>query len=535
VDLEASARAWIAQDPDPETRAQGEAVLGTPEAAECFGERLTFGTAGIRGALGPGPGRMNRALVRRVTAGLAAWVQRAVPGDGPVVVGFDARRMSREFADDAARVLAGAGLRVVKFPEICPTPVLAYAVRALGARAGVMVTASHNPPGDNGYKVYGATGGQIVPPIDAEISAAIDAVGPTLAIPLGDRVEAPPASLVDDYVRAVLALRVHRDGKPLRVVYTPLHGVGRDVATRVLAEAGHDGVFVVPEQGDPDGRFPTVAFPNPEEPGALDLAFAHATRLGADLILANDPDADRIAVAVPTGAGWRRLTGNEVGTLLAEDLLAHGPGGRRLVATTVVSSTLLAKIAAAHGAEYAETFTGFKWIADAAVRSSARFVLGYEEALGVCAGEVVRDKDGVSAALLVADLAAHLAARGQTLADALADLDRRYGAHRSSQITITAPGAAGIAKLAAILARIRERPWRELGGRGVERVVDYARGTPPMDVLAYHLEGGDRVLLRPSGTEPKLKAYLEVVAADQASAEQRLADLVAGTRALIGG
>ncbi|MEQ1572344.1 MAG: phospho-sugar mutase, partial [Myxococcota bacterium] len=508
------ARRWIADDPDPETRALAEQMLARADPTEledAFGQRLAFGTAGIRGALGPGPGRMNRALVRRVTAGLAQWVARTGSGGGPVVVGCDARRGSAAFADDAARVLAGAGLPVVRFPGVCPTPLVAYAVRALGGRAGVMVTASHNPPGDNGYKVYGPSGGQIVPPADAEISAAIDAVGPTLAIPLGDRVDEVPSGLVDAYLREVAALRVHRPGRTVRIVYTPLHGVGGELALRVLAAAGHTDVVVVPEQFEPDGAFPTVAFPNPEEKGALDLALALAERVDADLILANDPDADRIAVAVR----GRRLSGNEVGTLLAEDLLSEGSASeRRLVATTVVSSTLLGRIAAAHGADYAETWTGFKWIAHAAESSPARFVLGYEEALGVCVGSVVRDKDGLSAALLVADLAAHLASRGETLLDALDALYRRYGVHLGSQVTVTAPGAAGLRRIAETMASVRARPWTELGGVRVTGFVDHAvptsSGRPPADVLAFTL-GADRVLLRPSGTEPKLKVYLEVV------------------------
>lgn len=531
----------MAADPDPATRAQAEALLaaGDPAALrDHFGARLSFGTAGLRGALGPGPNRMNRALVRRVTAGLAAVVRARIPGDGPVVVGFDARTGSRTFAEDAARVLRGAGLRAARFDDVCPTPVLAYAVRALRARAGVMVTASHNPPGDNGYKVYGPDGAQIVSPFDREVSQATDAVG---EIPLGDAGEPVPPDVLDAYVRDVSGLRVRGPDRTVRIAYTPLHGVGRDTLLRVLAAAGHIDVHVVPEQGDPDGTFPTVAFPNPEEPGALDRVLALAARVGAGLVLANDPDADRIAVAVPTASGWRALTGNEVGTLLAEELLARGPGGDRLVATTIVSSTLLSKIANHHGARYAETLTGFKWIARAGLESPARFVLGYEEALGVCAGEVVRDKDGLSAALLVADLAAGLAAEGRTLPDAIDDLHRRHGVHAATQVNVVLPGAAGVRAIADRMAAVRADPPATVGGRAVVGVEDLKEGgrLPPSDVLSFALEGGDRVLVRPSGTEPKLKAYVEVVEpvadGDLAAARERADARLAGLRRAVTG
>ncbi|MEQ1504091.1 MAG: phospho-sugar mutase [Myxococcota bacterium] len=510
-ELVRGALAWIADDPDPETARQAQALVdgGDRDAlAACFVGRLAFGTAGIRAPIGPGPARINRATIRRITAGLAVAV---TDGAGPVVVGFDGRRGSATFAEDAARVLTGAGIPVVRFRAVCPTPVLAYAVRALGGRAGVMVTASHNPPQDNGYKVYGPDGAQIVAPIDAAITRAMDALGPTASLPLGPDGAEPHPDLVRRYVEAVIGLRVHAPHRRVRIAYTPLHGVGADTLLAVLAAAGYADVHVVPEQAEPDGAFPTVAFPNPEERGALDRVEALAARIGADLVLANDPDADRIAVSVPTGSSYRRLTGNETGTLLAEDLLANGLSGPRRVATTVVSSSLLSRIAAGHGADYVETLTGFKWIARVAGRTDARFVLGYEEALGVCPGDVVRDKDGISSALLVADLASHLADQERTLVDAIDDLHRRYGVHAGGQVVLASPVAETVVRMRTL----RAAPPTALGAAAVTRVVDYLAapvdGLPTTDLLAYHLDVGDRVLVRPSGTEPKLKAYVEVV------------------------
>jgi phosphomannomutase len=553
-DLRELAAAWLEDDPDPETRADGLALLQASDPAalaEHFGQRLAFGTAGLRGALGPGPNRMNRALVRRVSAGLAAVLREQAlqpeggpSGPGPVIVGYDGRRNSRVFAEDTARVLTGAGLPVLLFPDLCPTPVLAYAVRALSARAGVMVTASHNPPGDNGYKVYGPDGAQIVSPVDAQISARIDAISQIASLPLGELGEPVPPDLQERYSKAILGLRVH-EAAPLKIVYTPLHGVGGAMARQALTRAGYTQLHEVAEQAEPDGRFPTVAFPNPEEPGALDLALALAQEVGADLILANDPDADRIAVAIPTASGWRRLDGNETGTLLAQDLLEHGLKGPRIVATTVVSSTLLSKIAARHGARYVETLTGFKWIARA-MRSPdprERFVLGYEEALGVCAGDVVHDKDGLSAAVLVADLASHLARQGATLQRALEDLERQHGVHRSAQLNLVRPGLEGRRELQQAMATLRASPWSQIAGRAVTEATDLSAGRadlPPADLLVFRL-GSDRVMLRPSGTEPKLKCYVEVVEpvgeggleAARGRAEQRMAELLQALKGLL--
>jgi phosphomannomutase len=535
--LTRQARAWVEADPDTTTQAAGRALLdaGDRRAIEDhFGARLAFGTAGMRGALGPGPNRMNRALVRRVTAGLADYVlaQAETPdpkADG-VVVGYDGRVGSREFAEDTAGVLAARGFVAHLMPTLCATPVLAFAVNALGAAAGVMVTASHNPPGDNGYKVYWRNAAQIIPPHDAGIAAAIDAVEAREGTPTAFSVDAArargllrdvPASVESDWRAAVLAERVHPSaGATVRAVYTAMHGVGYAPLMRLLAAAGHADIHPVAEQVEPDGRFPTVAFPNPEEPGALDLAFAKARAVGADVVIANDPDADRLAVAVPGRDGaWRALTGNEVGVLMAFDLLTYGPQTpNRLVATTVVSSALLSRIAASLGVAYAETLTGFKWIANGALAHEAqggRFVMGYEEALGYSVGPVVRDKDGLSAALVLLDLAAFEKARGRTLLDALDDLSRQFGLSATAQHSVVLPGSEGAAQIAALMARLRAHPPRQVAGVEVARARDLARPEsptlPPADVLAYDLADGGRILARPSGTEPKIKFYFEVL------------------------
>ncbi|MFF0775323.1 phospho-sugar mutase [Nonomuraea wenchangensis] len=505
------ARAWLAQDPDPDTRAE----LGTliereylDELLDRFGAKLEFGTAGLRGELGAGPNRMNRVTVMRAAAGLAA-----VLGPGKhVVIGYDARHKSDVFARDTAAVLTGAGLHATLLPCPLPTPVLAFAVRHLGADAGVMVTASHNPPRDNGYKVYWGDGSQIVPPIDSRISAAIDAVGPVDQLPLG----APGTltelgeGIVDDYLDAVAALPLG-DARDLRVAYTPLHGVGAATLTGAFLAAGFPSPMSVEEQRDPDPDFPTVAFPNPEEPGAMDLAVALAAATGADLVLANDPDADRCAVGVPLpGGGCRMLTGDEVGGLLAEHVITHTTGDR-MVATTIVSSTLLGKIAAAHGVRYGETLTGFKWI----IKAGPGLVFGYEEAIGYSvgsdAGLPVHDKDGIGAALTVAAIAAAAKRDGRTLLDLLDDQARRYGLHATTQLSFR---VAELSQIAGAMDRLRAEPPAELGGRKVLAADDLAEGAgglPPTDGLRYRLEGDARVVVRPSGTEPKLKCYLEVV------------------------
>ncbi len=538
TDLRARAEAWLAADPDPSTRAAIASMLDDPEALALYFEgRLHFGTAGMRGPMGPGPRRMNRLMVRWVSAGLASCVEQEAPG-GRVVVGFDGRHRSRTFAEDAARVLGGRGLDVMLFDSPVPTPRLAHAVRFTGAAAGVMITASHNPPEDNGYKVYWRNGAQIIPPVDLAIANAVDAIddlGTIVAPPLeelraAEQVRQVPEEAREDYLRRVDALRIHRSPASLTIVYTALHGVGAATLRDVLERAGH-AVEMVPEQAEPNGDFPTVRFPNPEEPGALDRAIALASSIGADLVIANDPDADRLAVAVPTGSGWRSLTGDEVGTLLAEDLLTHTPTDvPRLVATTVVSSTLLAKIAAHHGVHYAETLTGFKWIADAAIafeekEPGGRFIMGYEEALGYSIGDVVRDKDGISAALLLCDLAAALHGRGEGLLDALERLYRHHGVHASRQVSHKATGPDGLRRIRALMGRLRDKELATLAGNDVILRTDALTGIridlqsgevgrvnlPKSDVLSWTLADGSRILARPSGTEPKVKFYFEAV------------------------
>jgi phosphomannomutase len=580
--LRSSVQAWIADDPDPGDRAELAALLRASDTGALesrFGEPLTFGTAGIRGPLGAGPARMNRATVRRVAAGLAHYLNQAVPDQGgPVVIGYDARRGSREFADEAAAVLTGAGRPVLRLPGPVPTPVLAFAVRYLHAVAGVMVTASHNPREDNGVKVYWADGAQIVPPVDTGIAAAAAAAGPLLDLPLGPPGQALGDEVTQAYLDAITAAVPpggERERTELRIAYTPLHGVGLATALRAFAQAGFAEPAVVAEQAEPDGAFPTLPKPNPEEPGALDLLLAEATRTGADLALANDPDADRLAVALPdpgaqsdpgARAGWRVLTGDEIGALLGDHLLRHAADpARRLLVTTIVSAGLLGELAAAAGAAYAETLTGFKWIMraadDPAVPPGHRFLFGYEEALGYAVSDVVRDKDGMSAALVLAAAAAQARSHGQTLTGMMDDIARRFGLYATSQFSVDLSGGPGAtpeadpaadagAAGAALLAAARNAPPLSLLGQPLEAVDDlglglrsHADGTkdpltlPRSDAIIWRAGARTRVAIRPSGTEPKVKIYLQVVlpVSDQddlgpagplrAQAARRLADL----------
>ncbi|HEY0871045.1 MAG TPA: phospho-sugar mutase [Acidothermaceae bacterium] len=517
MNYEAAAAQWLAEDPDPDTRAELSALLAGGDAeglADRFSARLQFGTAGLRGALGAGPNRMNRAVVIRAAAGLAAYLRAT--GGTSVVIGYDARHKSDVFARDTAAVMEGAGITASVLPRALPTPVLAFAIRYLGVSAGVMVTASHNPPQDNGYKVYLGDGGQIVPPADAAISQHIDAVGPLADVPRTDAWTVLDESVLHAYLTGITSLPLlvalpHRD---VRIAYTPLHGVGRDVVLAAFTRAGFTSLSVVAEQGAPDPDFPTVAFPNPEEPGAIDLALALARSTSADLVLANDPDADRCAVAIPNPrveGGWRTLRGDEVGVLLADFLLTQGISGR--YATTIVSSSLLSQMAARHGMAYSETLTGFKWI----VRNGDR-VYGYEEALGYCvAPSLARDKDGISAALIVALLAATPKADGSTLADRLDDIARSYGVYATDQVSIR---VSDLSQIGAAVDRLRADPPSSLGGLpvvGFDDLAVGANGLPPTDGLRFRLDGSAlgigpaRVVVRPSGTEPKLKSYLEVV------------------------
>jgi phosphomannomutase len=472
---------------------------------------------------------MNRVLVRKVTAGLGAYLLEHVPDakQRGVLIGHDARRNSRVFSEDTARVLGGAGIKVFLAHRPWPTPTTAWAVVEKRACAGVMVTASHNPPAYNGYKVYWGNGAQIIPPHDAGIAAAIARIGRSdeLAMPALDELRRAglvvdlDEALHDEYLAAVIALRASPalDGSSLVIAYTPLHGVGAASVEPALRRGGFPEVHTEPSQREPDPEFPTVAFPNPEEKGAMDRVLALAGRVRADLVLANDPDADRLCVAIEEGAGYRLLTGDQIGVLLADYLLEVGPKDRRMVATTIVSSQLLGFLARQAGADYRETLTGFKWIGNAAMdyerEHGGRFVMGYEEALGYSVGPLVRDKDGVSAALVFAELVAWNRARGRSVAEHLDDIYRRVGLFVTEQVSLTKPGADGLAAIRAAMERFRGAPPRELAGHAVEQVADLARGEgglPPSDVLVYRLAGGRRVIMRPSGTEPKLKSYYEV-------------------------
>lgn len=466
---------------------------------------LRFGTAGLRGPLRDGPDGMNATTVARATAGLADWLRQRCLGGGAVVVGRDARHGSAEFATVTAEIFAAAGFPVTLLPEPLPTPVLAHAVRARGAVAGVQITASHNPPGDNGYKVYLEGGAQLVAPADSEIERCIAAV--TEPVPRTAVVPADDAALTGylDRVTGVPArIGGPGDRAPVRIALTPLHGVGGAVALRALAAAGFGDVHVVAEQFEPDPDFPTVAFPNPEEPGATDLLLVLAERCGADLAIALDPDADRCALGLPGPGGWRMLRGDETGVLLGDAVLATAPPGA-LVATTIVSSRLLGKVAAARGARYAETLTGFKWL----TRAGDGLVYAYEEALGHCVDPAaVRDKDGISAALLAADLVARRKAGGRTLHDDLDAYAEEFGVHAGDQVSLRLPTPADAA---ALVARLRATRPADLAGEPAT-LTDLATTRGPLRTDALILESpGDRVVIRPSGTEPKLKCYLEVV------------------------
>ncbi len=510
VNLLETARAWADADPHDGDRGEIEALIGAapldPAASAELGRRfagpLTFGTAGLRGPLRAGPAGMNAAVVTRAAAGLGHWLTSS-GHDGGVVIGFDARRRSDEFARVSAAVLTAQGFAVQVLPRPLPTPVLAFAVRHLGCVAGVMVTASHNPPDDNGYKVYLGDGAQLVPPADREIEAAIAAVGPAREVltsddwlTLGDDVEA-------DYVAAVVrALEPSRvpDRDRLVVAYTAMHGVGAETTRSVFAAAGLAPPVSVPEQDEPDPAFPTVTFPNPEEPGAVDLLTALAARVRADVAIAEDPDADRCSVV----CGGRQLTGDEVGGLLADWLLRRGVRGT--YAASLVSGSLLHALTGAHGVRFAETPTGFKWIVRAG-SDDEPLVFGYEEALGYAvAPDVVKDKDGISAALAVALLAAELEASGRTLTDRLDELALEHGLFATGQLSVR---VEDLSRIGAMMARLRSAPPSRLLGREVA-ASDLRDETPPVDAVRL-LGDGVRVVVRPSGTEPKLKAYLETV------------------------
>jgi phosphomannomutase len=551
--------AWRDDDPDEETRAELGALMeavasGDAEAGadleNRFAGMLEFGTAGLRGAMGAGPNRMNRSIVIRAAAGLTAYLLESSP-EPLVVIGFDARHSSDVFASDTAAVVVAAGGRAMLLPRPLPTPVLAFAIRYLGASAGVMVTASHNPARDNGYKVYLGDGIQIVAPSDARIAAHIAQVDLVAGVP---RATSGWTTMNDDVLEAYLdaATAVVATGSPrgLSVVHTALHGVGSDVVVAAFARAGFQAPFVVASQSEPDPEFPTVRFPNPEEPGAIDAALELAARVHPDIVLANDPDADRCAVAVPDRAPstadaastddptWRMLRGDEVGSLLGAHILSRGVRPDAVFANSIVSSRLLAAMAADAGIRHQETLTGFKWISRVA---GLRY--GYEEAIGYCVDpDQVRDKDGISAALLLAEMAAGLRAQGRSLLDVLDDLAVRHGVHATDAFAVRVDD---LSLLVALMSRLRKNPPAGLGGVPVTRIDDLAQGSqhlPPTDGLRYLLQDDSRVIVRPSGTEPKLKVYLEAIVAvqgpsahespsqrssDQQSSDQRLSGLAA--------
>lgn len=537
-DLIERAEAWLAEDPDNETRDELAKLIEArdlDELADRFGGTLQFGTAGLRGELGAGPMRMNRAVVIRAAAGLAAYLSGKGLAGGLVVIGYDARYKSADFARDTAAVMVAAGLRAAVLPRPLPTPVLAFAIRHLGAVAGVEVTASHNPPRDNGYKVYLGDGSQIVPPADAEIAAEIAAVRSLHDVPRAeDGWETLGEEVLEAYLARTDAVLTAGSPRTARVVYTAMHGVGKDVVSAAFARAGFPALNLVAEQAEPDPAFPTVSFPNPEEPGAMDLAFETARRVRPDVVIANDPDADRCAVAVADDAadgGWRMLRGDEVGALLAEHLVHKGAAG--VFAESIVSSSLLGRIAAAAGLGYEETLTGFKWIARV---DGLRY--GYEEALGYCVDpEGVRDKDGITAALLVAELVSELKEQDRTLLDLLDDIAVEHGLHATDQLSVR---VEDLSVISDAMSALRERPPTALAGLRVTTAEDLTLGTdrlPPTDGLRYHLDGEftARVIVRPSGTEPKLKCYLEVVvpvadAGALADARARAAEVLAAIK-----
>ena len=563
AELLAQAKAWHDQDPDPETRAELAALIASenePELQSRFGARLAFGTAGLRGELGAGPNRMNRVLVAQAALGLAMYlIEHATDEQPSVVIGFDGRKNSGIFAQDSAEIISAWGIRVLLFETHAPTPLVAFAVKHLGLSAGVMVTASHNPPNDNGYKVYlgGANGGsQIVSPADAQIAAHIDQVAQNIkygdmprqpASEYGDSADETGIEFVADEVRAAYAKtatdaaanlaggnELATEPAPLRITYTAMHGVGWGTVEPLFSAAGFT-LDVVAEQIEPDATFSTVAFPNPEEPGAMNLAFAKARETSADLILANDPDADRLAIGLPDATspdGYRRLTGDEVGLILghAAAAAAARTGRKGAIACSIVSSSALGAVATKHGLEFKQTLTGFKWIAKV-----PNLIFGYEEALGYAIDPGhTPDKDGISAALAVAMLARELATQGTTLDEHLTALRAEFGYFANGQVSLRFTDLSEIARL---MAALRNNPPAEIDGV-TAKLTDLSQGSaelPPTDGLRFDLADSRRVIVRPSGTEPKLKCYLQAVGETKSQADELLASLDAAMRAILAG
>ncbi len=510
-------------DPDASSRDELQKLLdegNIDELTRRFSAPLHFGTAGLRGRVEAGPAGMNRLTVRRATQGVAAWLAAAGPDmvARGVVVGRDARHGSEDFNDEVVAVLLGSGIPVFEMPRPLPTPLVAFAVRALGAGAGIMITASHNPPQDNGYKLYDHQGAQIIPPHDTIVEAAMHVAGePTL----GERGSHLHTLLDDDIAERYITHVSTRYGlatpSDMPIAYTPLHGVGGATATALLARAGFTQVTVTPGQFSPDPSFPTLPFPNPEEPGALDLAIATAVSVGADLVVANDPDADRLGAAVRTRDGsFRALRGDELGCLLGAAALRRGVSGGAVLATTIVSSSMLSVMARDAGVPFAETLTGFKWISRAGWNAGTTLAFGYEEALGYAVDDAVADKDGMSAAVVLCRLAHELASEGRTLLDLLDELACRFGVHAVGAVTLRFDDPNYLEVIADTMTRLRATPPASLGGLEVTAVDDLAsgyRGLPPTEGLRLQLGAHGRVVIRPSGTEPKLKSYLELVSA----------------------
>ncbi|WP_028117563.1 phospho-sugar mutase [Ferrimonas senticii] len=529
---------WLQQDPDPATRAELQALIDNADSAELqrrFSQRLAFGTAGLRGVVGAGPNRMNRLVIQQTASGLGQYLlsQFADAKRRGVVIGYDGRPDSKTFAEDSARALMALGIKVQLTDTVAPTPLVAFGVLQLNAVAGIVVTASHNPPEYNGFKVYWENGAQIIPPHDAGIAAAIEVAAgaelPLLALEQGQQqglLHYLGGSFYQEYQHRLLAsslLASDAEPQPLVIAYSAMHGVGARSVEAVMAQAGFQQLHSVAAQREPDGQFPTVKFPNPEEPGAMDLVIAEAQKVGALLACANDPDADRFAVAVRTEQGdYRMLSGDQVGALLGDYLLGRSQAQSALVGNTIVSSSLLGKIAAGYGAKHYQTLTGFKWLSNVGQsleNDQQRFLFAYEEALGYTVGSTVWDKDGISAMLAFCQMTAQLQAQGLTLWDKLASLYRQHGLHLNQQRSFALDANA-----APIGDKLRQQPLTEIAAAKVVRHDDlkaqqttFADGRteaialPASDVLIYHLDNGARVVVRPSGTEPKLKCYLEVV------------------------
>ena len=531
------ARSWIDQDPDAETVAELEKLISESDEAgllDRFGQRIGFGTAGLRGLLGAGPNRMNRVLVAQAAAGISKYLKENFD-DPSVVIGYDARKNSDVFAKDSAQIFAGFGIRAFLFPELAATPLVAYAVRNLGASAGVMVTASHNPPGDNGYKVYDYSGSQIISPMDAEIAKHIDDFaksGSVATLARSDSFEQVPTSVRSGYLHSVSGLlNKHSTRKDIKIVYSAMHGVGASFIQEIFKLSGLAEPAQVLSQQQPDGKFPTVVFPNPEEPGAMDESMATAESHKADLVLVNDPDADRLAVAFKrTDGSYQQLTGDQLGLILGEEMAARASreGRTGSLACSIVSSSALGKVAEHYGFGFEQTLTGFKWVSRV-----PNLIFGYEEALGYCVdwGQV-RDKDGLSAALIVADIASALANQGYTLGDQLDKLMQRYGYFSTGQISIRVTDLTVISNL---MKKLRTNPPAQIAS--VDAVFeDMSQGSgllPATDAVRFKLNDGRTVIVRPSGTEPKLKCYLQAVSDSEAHSKELLAELEAAMRQVL--